>query len=281
MGMKDWFWAFGIFFVISFSGYASYESANSKYLKGDINGALYEVTKDITSGVRDSRLYSLAIKILKDDLKDYPRAIDYAVEAIKLFPQENKNFSLSLAEIYFLSGKYDKSLAILLNMNSGYPGDARILYLIGVNYYYTGRYYKAVASFEASRYLGNKSLELYEFLGKSYSKIGKYKEALELLSYVYNSTNRKDILAQIVEIANILDVSYSDYVVKRSKVPASLPSGTQQQVNKVRSTQVEKSSQEQLSHQQLPSTGEESKTEEVQDSTEKDQTSELEVQESN
>jgi tetratricopeptide (TPR) repeat protein len=254
--MKNWVLFFGIFLVFSVSGYASYEIANSKYLKGDINGALYEVTKDITSGVRDSRLYYLAIKILKNDLKDYPRAIDYTVEAIKLFPQESKNFSVELAELYFLSGKYDKSLAILLNMNSEYPGDARILYLIGVNYYYTGRYYKAVASFEASRYLGNKSLELYEFLGKSYSKVGRYREALELLSYVYNSTGRKDILAQIVEIANILDVSYSDYIVKKSQVPTVPSSGAQQQLRKTSGTQVSQPAQ-----QQLPSVSEESKAE--------------------
>jgi len=259
--MKNWVLFFGIFLVFSVSGYASYEVANSKYLKGDINGALYEVTKDITSGVRDSRLYYLAIKILKNDLKDYPRAIDYTVEAIKLFPQESKNFSVELAELYFLSGKYDKSLAILLNMNSEYPGDARILYLIGVNYYYTGRYYKAVASFEASRYLGNKSLELYEFLGKSYSKVGRYREALELLSYVYNSTGRKDILAQIVEIANILDVSYSDYIVKKSQVPTIPSSSAQQQLRKVSSTQVSQPTQ-----QQLPSVSEESKAEEEQSS---------------
>jgi len=267
--MKNWVLFFGIFLVFSVSGYASYEIANSKYLKGDINGALYEVTKDITSGVRDSRLYYLAIKILKNDLKDYPRAIDYTVEAIKLFPQESKNFSVELAELYFLSGKYDKSLAILLNMNSEYPGDARILYLIGVNYYYTGRYYKAVASFEASRYLGNKSLELYEFLGKSYSKVGRYREALELLSYVYNSTGRKDIFAQIVEIANILDVSYSDYIVKKSQVPTIPSSGAQQQLRKVSSTQVS-----QPAHQQLPSVNEESKAE-------GEQSSESTFQESN
>ncbi len=256
MYMKNWVLFFGIFLVFSVSGYASYEIANSKYLKGDINGALYEVTKDITSGVRDSRLYYLAIKILKNDLKDYPRAIDYTVEAIKLFPQESKNFSVELAELYFLSGKYDKSLAILLNMNSEYPGDARILYLIGVNYYYTGRYYKAVASFEASRYLGNKSLELYEFLGKSYSKVGRYREALELLSYVYNSTGRNDILAQIIEIANILDVSYSDYIVKKSQVPTIPSSGAQQQLKKVSGTQVSQPTQ-----QELPSVSEESKAE--------------------
>jgi tetratricopeptide (TPR) repeat protein len=267
--MKNWVLFFGIFLVFSVSGYASYEIANSKYLKGDINGALYEVTKDITSGVRDSRLYYLAIKILKNDLKDYPRAIDYTVEAIKLFPQESKNFSVELAELYFLSGKYDKSLAILLNMNSEYPGDARILYLIGVNYYYTGRYYKAVASFEASRYLGNKSLELYEFLGKSYSKVGRYREALELLSYVYNSTSRKDILAQIVEIANILDVSYSDYVVKKSQVPTIPSSGAQQQLRKASGTQVSQPAQ-----QELPSVSEESKAE-------REQSSESTSQESN
>jgi len=228
--MRIFLLVFVMILVGSMTAFSSYEVANSKYLKGDVNGALSEITKDITSGVRDSRLYYFTIKIHKENLKDYSKAIDYTIEAIKLFPQESKKFSTELAELYFLSGKYDRSLAILLNLNSDYPGDIDILYLIGLDYYYTGHYYKSLVAFEASKYLGNRNLDLYEFLGKTYSKVGKYRESLELLSYVYNSTGRKDILAQIVEIANILDINYSDYIVKKSQ--SISPQYPQQQMKK-------------------------------------------------
>lgn len=206
---------FCILLLLTSMVFGSYESAYQKYLKGDISGAVSEISKDIFSGVKDYRSHLLMIKIYKENLKDYKQATEYAIEGIRLFPDKEKEFSLELGELYWLSGKYDKAEQILLTYNNKYPGDAKCLSLIGKNYFSQNKYYKVVASLESALSYGDKSIETYEYLGKAYRKIGNYNKALETLSYVYNLTKKEEILGIIIEISSIIDVDYTPYLSRK------------------------------------------------------------------
>ncbi|MFN4244616.1 MAG: tetratricopeptide repeat protein [Brevinematia bacterium] len=203
--------------------HGSYESAYNKYLKGNITDAISEITKDIFSGTKDYRSYFLMIKILKENTKDYKQAIEYTMEGIRLFPDKEREFSLELGELYYLSGKYSQAEQILLKYNQKYPQDQKCLYLLGKNYFSQGKFYKAVSSFEATISLGDTSISTYEYLGKSYRKIGNYNKALEILSYIYNQTRREEILGMIIEISSIIDVDYSLYLSLKKTLTAKQP----------------------------------------------------------
>lgn len=197
--------------IINFSQ-ASYESAHSKYLRGDISGAVSEITRDIFNGVRDHRSYLLLIKIYKEQIRDYKQAVEYAIEGIRLFPDKEKEFLLELGELYYLQQKYQSAEEILKTFNSKYPGEGKGLFLLGKVFYSQNKFHKAVASLEASISSGEKSLEAYEYLGKSLRKIGNYNKALEIFSFVYNQTRKEEILGIIIEISSIMDVDYTSYL---------------------------------------------------------------------
>ncbi|MGC8767211.1 MAG: tetratricopeptide repeat protein [Brevinematia bacterium] len=199
--------------------YSSYESAYSKYLNNDIPGAVAEITKDILNNTKDPRLYFLMIKINKEKTKDYNQAVEYAIDGMKLFPENAKEFMLELSDAYILSGKFDKAEPLLVSYNNLYPGDPNCLYLLGKNYYSQKKYYRALVSFEASRSFGRNDLDLLEILGITYSQVGNYQKALEFLSYVYNQTKNEKILAKIIEMSSILGVDYSSYITVKVKLP--------------------------------------------------------------
>lgn len=240
-----------VFFMMTFDAVGDYESAYSKYLKGDISGAVSEITKDIFNGVRDSRSHFLMVKIYRDHTKDYKQAIEYAIEGIRLFPDKEREFTLELGELYMLSAKYDRAEQILVSYNRRYPGDAKCLYILGKNYYSQGKYHKAVSSLEASISFGMTGVEVYEVLGKSYRKIGNYSRAIEVLSYVYNQTKKEEVLGMIIEISSIIDVDYSSYINTRkaiSTVKPATPRVTQSRQSSVYVTQgVQENSQSQFS----------------------------------
>lgn len=217
----------------------TYESAYNKYLKGNIADAISEITKDVFNGTRDPRSYFLMIKILKENTRDYKQGIEYAIEGIRLFPDKEREFSLELGELYYLSGKYSQAEQVLLNYNEKYPGDPRCLYLLGRNYFSQGKFYKATASFESSISFGDRSVLTYEYLGKSYRKIGNYTKALELLSQVYNQTKKEELLGMIIEISSILDVDYSSYLsLKKTLVPKQIAKPTQTTSQQVSTTKL-------------------------------------------
>lgn len=199
----------------------SYESAYSRYTKGDITGAVSEITKDIFNGIRDPRSYLLIIKIYKENIKDYKQGVEYAIEGIRLFPEREKEFLLELGELYYLQQKYQSAEEILRTFNSKYPGNGKCLLLLGKVFYSQGKFYKAVASLEASISFGEKSLEAYEYLGKSLRKIGNYNKSLEVLSYVYNQTKKEEILGIIIEISSILDIDYNTYLSSKRIITSS------------------------------------------------------------
>ncbi|MCX8029818.1 MAG: hypothetical protein N2712_07495 [Brevinematales bacterium] len=208
--------------------YSGYENAYSKYIKGDISGAIAEITKDIFNGIRDSRSQLLMVKIYKENIKDYKQGIEYAIEGIRLFPDREREFTLELGELYFLSGKYDRAEQVLLSYNRRYPGDGNCLYLLGRNYFAQGKFHKTVSSLESAIGFGNKTIEVYEFLGKSYRKIGNYNKALEILSFVYNQTKKEELLGIIIEISSIIDVDYSSYITARKTI--SIPKASSQSI---------------------------------------------------
>lgn len=210
-------------FVLAFG---DYESAYRKYLKGDLSGAMAEITKDIFSGARDPRLHMLMIRICKEHVKDYKQGIEYAIEGIRLFPEMEREFTIELGELYYLSGKHDKAEQILIAYNAKYPGDPRCLFLAGKEFFLQGKYYRAVSALEAAIFFGEKGIEVYEYLGKSYRKIGNYAKALEVLSYVYNYTKKEEILGIIIEISSIIDVDYIPYLSSK-KVKVTLQSKTE------------------------------------------------------
>lgn len=240
-----------IFFIMTFDAVGSYESAHSKYLRGDISGAVSEIAKDIFSGIRDPRSHLLMIKIYRDHTKDYKQAIEYAIEGIRLFPDKEREFTLELGELYMLSAKYDRAEQILLSYNRRYPGDPKCLYILGRNYYSQGKYHKAVSALEASVGFGMGGVDVYEVLGKSYRKIGNYSRAIEVLSYVYNQTRKEEILGMIIEISSIIDFDYSSYINARktvSTVKPATPKITQSRSSSVYVTQgVRENSQGQVS----------------------------------
>lgn len=251
-----------LFFIITFNVFGSYESAYSKYLKGDISGAVSEITKDIFNGVRDPRSHLLMIKIYRDHIKDYKQAMEYAIEGIRLFPDKEREFTLELGELYMLSAKYDRAEQILVSYNRRYPGDPKCLYILGRNYYSQGKYHKAVSSLEASLGFGMTGVEVYEVLGKSYRKIGNYSRAIELLSYVYNQTRKEEILGMIIEISSIIDVDYSSYINARKTISTVKPTTlrvTQSRSSSVFATQGDQeNSQSRISRQTVlekPNTG--------------------------
>ncbi|MCS7299637.1 MAG: CDC27 family protein [Spirochaetia bacterium] len=259
-----------LFFIMTFDVFGSYESAYSKYLKGDISGAVSEITKDIFNGVRDPRSHLLMIKIYRDHTKDYKQAIEYAIEGIRLFPDKEREFTLELGELYMLSAKYDRAEQILVSHNRRYPGDPECLYILGRNYYSQGKYHKAVSSLEASLSFGMTGVEVYEVLGKSYRKIGNYSRAIELLSYVYNQTRKEEILGMIIEISSIIDVDYSSYINARktiSTVKPTTPRITQSRPSSVYVTQgIQENSQSQISRQPVLEKPNTSETQPVQNS---------------
>lgn len=66
-------------------------------------------------------------------------------------------------------------------LNKDQAADPRIHYVLGKAYYIKGEYYAdlAIDHLETARNMGYDPLDLAEFLGLSYSRIGKYQESIE------------------------------------------------------------------------------------------------------
>ncbi len=199
-------------------GFGSYEEAYRLYVNNDISGAVYVVTQDISKGIKDKRSYVLLIDIYVEKLKDYKRALEVTMEALRYFPESKKELVLKLSKVYYLLGNYNNVSKILENYNEEFPGDPNALNLLGLIHFKESRYHKAVVAFKSALAFGYDKSDIYKNLGIALEKIGDYHESLKMLSKYYNTTRDIDIVSHIINISTIIGVDYSKYLSLKEKV---------------------------------------------------------------
>ncbi|MDQ3749889.1 MAG: protein kinase [Acidobacteriota bacterium] len=108
-------------------------------------------------------------------------AVRHGITAAELDPF-SPLVDINLGRLYYYAGKYDDAFQLLSEKSAANPGDLKTQYMLGLVYLQQQKYAEAENIFEkiyaASRPLGIAAL------GYTYAKIGKKKEATELLDEI-------------------------------------------------------------------------------------------------
>ncbi len=138
----------------------------------------------------DNQLLQEALGNLCFMAKRYPEALKVRKALSERFP-ENLNYLNAYAESLLYSGDIDKAIATLTQLAQKNPKEQYFKFMLGMAYYYAGRYEEAVEQLKTF-----KNFNAHRMLVSSYVYLKEYDKALALMKEAEN-TKRSDFVLDL------------------------------------------------------------------------------------